>query len=86
MTLLLQIVTVVNSYLLLLPVSNGDPLYFGLMIGDQNDGGAKMGVDCALDRINNINIIPDHTLRIVKESRVRQLDYDIILSSHFKVK
>lgn len=46
----LQVVTVVSVSLLSLSVSNGfgQNLYFGLMIGDHDDGGAKMGVDDAL--------------------------------------
>ena len=50
----LQVVTVVGVCLLSLSVSNGlgRILYFGLMIGDHDDDGAKMGVDDALSRMN----------------------------------
>ena len=46
----LQVVIVASVSLLLLSVSNAlsQNLYFGLMIGDHDDGGAKMGVDDAL--------------------------------------
>ena len=50
----LQVVTFAIVCLLLLSVSNvfGRDLYFGLMIGEHNEGGAKMGVDHALRRMN----------------------------------
>ena len=50
----LEVVTVVSVCLLSFSVSNGvgQNLYLGLLIGEHEDGGAKMGVDDALRRMN----------------------------------
>ena len=50
----LQVVTVASACLLSFSVSNGvgQNLYLGLLIGEHDDNGAKMGVDDALGRIN----------------------------------
>ena len=79
---LLQIVTsnVINVYLFLLSVS-GEDLYFGLMIEDQDDGGVRMGAECARNWINSNLLSPGYSLHYI-ESRVLQLD----LAAYLKLK
>ena len=65
----LQVVTFASVCLLLLSVSNvlGRNLYFGLMIGEHDDGGAKMGVDDALISISRMNLLPSrYTLSYIE--------------------
>ena len=62
--MLLQVVTVASFSLLLLSVSNAlsRNLYFGLIIGDHDDDGAKIGVEDALTRITDMNLLPNNCM------------------------
>ena len=79
----LQIVTsnVINVYLFLLSVS-GEDLYFGLMIEDRDDGGVRMGAECARNWINSNLLSPGYSLHYI-ESRVLQLDLAAFLNYLF---
>lgn len=59
--------------LLSLTVSNGlgRNLYFGLILGEHDASGAKMGVDDALRRVNSLS--SDYTLNSI-ELQVRKID------------
>ena len=56
----MMFVTFASVCLLLLSVSNvlGQNLYFGLMIGEHDEGEVKMGVDDALTSIRRMNLLP----------------------------
>ena len=62
-------VTFASVCLLLLSVSNvlGQNLYFGLMIGEHDEGEVKMGVDDALTSIRRMNLLPSrYTLNYIE--------------------
>ena len=78
----LQIVTMINVYLVLLFVSDGvgHTLYFGLIIGDQDDGGARMGVKDSLNRITEMNLLPRGYMLDCIELQVKNLDPCFLIS------
>jgi hypothetical protein len=61
----LQVVTVASTCLLLSifnVLGQNTNLYFGLMIGEHDDGGAKMGVDGALRSLRENSLPGGYTL------------------------